>query len=118
VSNLLCCEKDLSAEPSEAIQSPLVSDQGVQLAVLTITATITSIDVEGAVREAFSADSKMKSPPIDPGDRPQPGLTMEATASNANGLWRVLGQLDGFMRIANVAAEVLCRPSTVSSDHG
>jgi len=107
VSDLLYCEKDSNAKLSEAIQSPLVSDQGVQLAVLTITATVASVDVEAAMQKVFSVESKMKSAPIDLGDRPQPGLTMEATAPNTNGLWRVLGQLDGFMRIANVAAEVL-----------
>jgi hypothetical protein len=43
-------QKDLTSEPATAIQTSVASDRGVQLAALTITATITVTDIEAACK--------------------------------------------------------------------
>src|ERR1700735_3452544 len=93
---------NLTSEPFKAVQSPVLSDQGVQLGVLTITAIITAADEEAAVQEAMSANSKMRSIPNDPIDQLQPALAIEDAVVNKSGLLSVLEQLDGFMRLANL----------------
>jgi hypothetical protein len=98
--------KNLTSEPFKAIQSPVLSDQEVQLGVLTITAIITAADDEAAVQEAVNANSKMQFTPNDPIDQLQPALAIEDAVVNKSGLLSVLERLDGFMRLANLAAEV------------
>jgi len=82
-----------------------MSDQGERLAVLTATTTITVTDVEAAVQEASSSNSKMATAPNDPADRLQPALAI-GPALSQNGLCGILERLDGFMRLAGLAAEV------------
>jgi len=96
----------LTSEPFKAIQSPVLSDQGVQLGALTITAIIIAADHEAVMQEAVSAHSKMQSAPNDPIDQLQPALVIEDAVVNKSGLLSVLERLDGFMRLANLAAEV------------
>ena len=108
MSNLTRCRKNLTAdrEAFKAIQSPVVSDQGVQLAVLTITATVAATNAETAIEEALKANAQMACAPNDPADQLQPALAIGAAATNQSGLYGLLGRLDGFMRLANLAAEV------------
>ena len=113
MSNLTQCREDLIIEPSKAIQSPVVSDQGVRLAVLTITATITEASAEAGVQEALSANSEMVSAPNDPTDQVQPALAIGAALTTQSGLEGVLKRLDEFMRLADLAAEVRCHCSVV-----
>ena len=93
-------------EPFKAIQSPVVSDQGVELAVLTITAIVTTANAETAIEEALNADSQMACAPNDHTDAFQPVLAISAAATNQSGLSGLLQRLDGFMRLADLAAEV------------
>jgi hypothetical protein len=72
VSDPTSCRKDLTSEPFEVIQFPVVSDQGVHVAVFTITATVTAADAEAAVQGALSANSEMASSLNDPTDHPHP----------------------------------------------
>jgi hypothetical protein len=100
--------KKLTRQPFKAVQSPVLSDQGLQLGVLTITAIIVAADHEAAMQEAVSAGSNMQSAPTDPTDQLQTVPAIEDTVVNKSGLLSVLERLDGFMRLANLAAEVRC----------
>ena len=81
-----------------------MSYQGVQLAVLTITAIFATANADTAIEEALNDNSQLA--PNDPTDQLQPALAIGAAATNQSGLYGLLGQLDGFMRLANLAAEV------------
>ena len=83
-----------------------MSDQGVQLAVLTITAIVAAANTETAIEEALNANSQMARAPNDPTDQLQPALAISAAPTNQSGLSGLLQRLDGFMRLANLAAEV------------
>ena len=83
-----------------------MSDQGVELAVLAITATVAAANAETAIEEALNANSQMACAPNDPTDELQPALAIGVAATNQSGLYSLLGRLDGFMRLANLAAEV------------
>ena len=61
---------------------------------------------ETAIEEASNANSQMACAPNDPADQPQPALAIGAAATNQSGLSGLLQRLDGFMRLANLAAEV------------
>ena len=112
------CRKNLTSKPFEAVQSPVLSGQGVQLGVLTITAIITAADDEAAMQEAVSAGSKMLSTPNDPIDQLQPALAIEDAVVNKSGLLSVLERLDGFMRLADLTAEVRCCSTSALRPHG
>ena len=92
-----------------------MSDRGERLAVLTATTTITATDVEAAMQEASSSNSKMATAPNDPADRLQPALAI-GTSVSQNGLRGILERLDGFMRLAGLAAEVRPHYLMVLSD--
>ena len=98
--------KKLTNEPFKAVHSPVLSDQGVQVGVLTITAIIIAANHETALQEAVSANSKMQSAPTDPTDQLQTALAIEDAVVNKSGLLSVLERLEGFMRLANLAADV------------
>ena len=85
-----------------------MSDQGVHLAVLAImpAATITVTDAEAAVQGALSANSEMTSSPNDPTNHFQPALAIGALVTSQSGLESMLKQLDRFMGLANLAAEI------------
>ena len=83
-----------------------MSDQGVQLAVLTITATVAAANAETAIEGALTANSQMACAPTDPTDQFQAALAIGVAATNQSGLSGLLERLDGFMRLANLAAEV------------
>jgi len=83
-----------------------VSVQGIELAVLTITATVAPANAETAIEEVLKANSQMACAPNDPTDQLQPALAIGSAAANQSGLYSLLGRLDGFMRLANLAAEV------------
>lgn len=112
------CRKNLTSEPFKAVQSPVLSDQGVQLGVLTITAIITAANGEAAVQEAVSANSKLRPTPNDPTDQLQPALAIEDAVVNKSGLLSVLERLDGFMRLADLTAEVRCCSMSALRPHG
>jgi hypothetical protein len=61
------------------------------------------------VRDALDADSKMASAPNDPTDRLQPGLAIGAVVANKRGFQCLLERLEGFMKLADLAAEVHCQ---------
>ena len=94
-----------------------MSDQGVQLAVLTITAIVAAANAETATEEASNANSQMTCAPNDPTDQLQPALAIGAVATNQSGLSGLLQRLDGFMRLANLAAEVRVRWLVIRPDN-
>ena len=94
-----------------------MSDQGVQLAVLTITAIVAAANAETAIEEALNANSQMACAPNDPTDQLQPALAIGAAATNQSGLSGLLQRLDGFMRLANLAAEVRGRWFVIRPDN-
>ena len=83
-----------------------MSDQGVQLAVLTITAIVAATNAETVIEEALNPNSLMACAPNDTTDQLQPALAIGAAATNQSGLYSLLERLDGFMRLANLATEV------------
>ena len=83
-----------------------MSDQGVQLAVLTITAVVATASAGTAIEEVLNANLQMACAPNDPTDQLQPALAIGAAVTNQSGLSGLLQRLDGFMRLANLAAEV------------
>ena len=93
-----------------------MSDQGVELAVLTITASAAAANAETAIEGALTANSQMACAPSDPTDPLQPALATGAAATNQSGLYCLLGRLDGFMRLANQAAEVRGRWLVIRPD--
>ena len=94
-----------------------MSDQGVQLAVLTITAIVATANAETAIEEALNANSQMACAPNDPTDQLQPALAISAAATNQISLSGLLQRLDGFMRLANLAAEVRGRWLVICPDN-
>ena len=109
--------QNLTSEPFKVVKSPVLSGQGVQLGMLTITAIVTAADDEAAVQEAVSANSKMRSAPNDPTDQLQPELAIEEVV-NKSSLLSVLERLDGFMGLVNLAAEVRYRSMSALRPHG
>jgi hypothetical protein len=83
-----------------------MSREGTHLALLMVTVTASVADVAASMQEALNANSEMTSP-SDPTDQLQPGLAI-AAVRNQSGLLGVLERLDGFMELANLAAEVRC----------
>ena len=81
--------KNLTSEPFKAVQSPVLSDQGMRLGVLTITAITTAADDAAAVQEAVSANSKMRPTPNDSTDQLQPALAIDDAVVNKSGLLSV-----------------------------
>jgi hypothetical protein len=79
---------------------------GTQLAVLKVTVAISAVDAAAAVQEAWDANERLVTGPTDPTDPLQPGLAIVAAADNQVSFRGVLDRLDGFMKLANVAAEV------------
>ena len=94
-----------------------MSDQGVQLAVLTIAATITAASAETAIEEAINANSQMICAPNDPMDQLQPAIAIGSTLASQSGLSSLLERLDGFMRLGNLAAEVRGHCLVIFPDH-
>ena len=94
-------------QPSTVVRSPIISSQGRQLALLVATVTASAVDAEVAVQGALNAKSEMASP-NDYTDQLQPALAIGAAVTNQSGLLGVLDRLDGFMRLADLAAEVRC----------
>jgi hypothetical protein len=91
-----------------------MSREGTHLALLTVTVTASVADVAASMQEALDANSEMTSP-SDPTDQLQPGLAIGAAVRNQSGLLGVLERLDGFMKLADLAAEVrLCRSAARS----
>jgi hypothetical protein len=82
-----------------------VSNQGTQIALLTVTAAVSVADAETAAFEASDVSSKMASAPIDPTDQLQPVLAIESAMSTQTGFQGILDRLDGFMKLADLIAE-------------
>ena len=72
-----------------------------------VTVTASAVDADVSVQGALNAKSEMASP-IDYTDQLQPALAISAAVTNQSSLLGVLDRLDGFMRLADLAAEVRC----------
>ena len=94
-----------------------MSDQGVQLAVLTITAVVATANAGTVIEEVLNTNSQMACAPNDPTDQLQPALAIGAAVTNQSGLSGLLQRLDGFMRLANLAAEVRGRWLVICPDN-
>ena len=90
------------------IESPVFSERGVQIGLLKLTVTLSVVDTEAAVQQAIDANAEMASAPIDATVQLPPGLSDIADTARRLDLGSVLGRLDGFMKVADLAAEV-CR---------
>jgi len=90
------------------IESPVFSGGGAQIGLLKLTVTLSVVDTEAAVQQAMDANAEMASPPIDPTVELPSGLSDVADTARRLDLGGVLARLDGFMKVADLAAEV-CR---------
>ena len=90
------------------IESPVFSGGGAQIGLLKLTVTLSVVDTEAAVQEAMDANAEMASAPIDPTVELPSGLSDVADTARKLDFGSVLARLDGFMKVADLAAEV-CR---------
>ena len=90
------------------IESPVLSERGVQIGLLKLTVTLSVVDTEAAVQQAMDANAEMASAPIGPTVQPPPGLSDDADTARRVDFGSVLARLNGFMKAADLAAEV-CR---------
>ena len=106
---MLCsrCEIRLTAFLT-VIESPVFSGGGAQIGLLKITVTLSVVDTEAAIRQTLDANAEMASAPIDPTVELPSGLSDVADTARRLDLGGVLARLNGFMKIADLAAEV-CR---------
>ena len=88
------------------IESPVFSERGAQIGLLKLTVTLSVADTRATVREAMDANAEMASPPIDPTVQLPSGLLDVADTAKKLDLGSVLARLDGFMKLADLAAEV------------
>ena len=73
-----------------------------------VIVTASAVDAEVSMQGALNAASEMTSSPNDYTNQLQPALAISAAVTNQSGLLGVLERLDGFMRLADLAAEVRC----------
>jgi hypothetical protein len=91
------CQRDLADSPSIAIESPILSNQGAQVALLKATFTISVMDARAALQQAMDANAEMASAPIDPAAQLPPDLSVVANTSPQLDFLSVLGRLDGLL---------------------
>lgn len=84
-----------------------MSPQGTQIALLKVTATISETDVEAAMRQTIDDSAAIACVPHDPTDQVPPALTIASdVVAKQVDLGSILGRLEGFMRLADLTAEV------------
>ena len=76
--------------------------------LLVVTVTASAVDAEVSVQGALNARSEITSSLNDYTDQLQPALAISAAVTKQSGILGVLDQLDGFKRLADLAAEVRC----------
>ena len=81
----------------------------VQLALLTIKASISVTGVETAVQQALTANSAMQRGPNDPMDGWQLARQFGAAVAEQPGFERLVGRLDSWVKVGNIVAKV-CFP--------
>ena len=79
-----------------------------QHALLVVTVTASAVDAEVSVQGALNARSEITSSPNHYTDQLQPALAISAAVTNQSGLLGIPDRLDGFKRLADLAAEVRC----------
>jgi len=89
------------------IESPVFSERGAQIGLLKLTVTLSIVDTQAAVQQAMDANAQMAAP-IDPIVQLPSGLSDVADTARRLDFGSVLVRLDGFMKVADLAAEV-CR---------
>ena len=100
------------------IESPVLSPEGRQFASLKVTLTISEMDAETAVQQVADANAAMARAPDDPTDQLPPTLSAVVPAAMSQfDLGSVLKRLEGFMKLANLAAEVCVLFSVVCSQN-
>ena len=104
---LLCSRHPDSADDlPTVIESPVFSGGGAQIGLLKLTVTLSVVDTEAAVQQAMDANAEMASAPIDPTAQLPSGLSDVADTARKLDFGSVLARLDGFMKVADLAAEV------------
>ena len=88
------------------IESPVFSERGVQIGLLKLTVTLSVVDIETVVQQAIYANAEMTSAPIDPTVQLPSSLSDVANTARKLDFRNVLTRLDGFMKVADLAAEV------------
>ena len=105
---MLCSRpRDPADSLPTVIESPVFSG-GVQIGLLKLTVTLSVVDTEAAVQQAMDANAEMAFAPIDPTAQLPSGLSDVADTARRLDFGGVLARLDGFMKVADLAAEV-CR---------
>ena len=89
-------------------------ERGVQIGLLKLTVTLSVVDTQAAVQQAMDANAQMASAPIDPIVQLPSGLSDVADTARRLDFGSVLVRLDGFMKVADLAAEV-CRYCSATS---
>ena len=96
------------------IESPVFSVGGAQIGLLKFTVTSSVVDTQAAVQQAKDANAEMASAPIDTTVQLPPGLSDVADTVRRLDLGSVLARLNGFMKAADLAAEVCqCYSTTI-----
>ena len=73
---------------------------------MKLTATLAVADTQAAVQQAMDANAEMASAPIDPTSQVPSGLSDVADTARRLDFGSVFARLDGFMKVADLAAEV------------
>ena len=92
----------------------MFSERGVQIGLLKLTLTLSVVDAQAAVQQAIDANAQMASAAIDPTAQLPSGLSDVADTARRLDFGSVLVRLDGFMKVADLAAEV-CRYCSATS---
>jgi hypothetical protein len=71
-----------------------------------MTAVISIVDAAVAVQQAFDVKAQMASGPIDPNAQLPPSVALVASTAKYLDFQSVLERLDGFIKVADLAAEV------------
>ena len=116
-SSVILCSRPL--EPADGlptvIESPVFSGGGAQIGLLKLTVTLSVVDMEAAVQQAMDANAEMASAPIDPTVELPSGLSDVADTARRLDFGGVLARLEGFMKVADLAAEVCwCYSATLN----
>ena len=93
--------------PEIVIESAISSLQGAEIALLKINVTTSELDAGTAVQQVVDANAAMARAPDDPTDQTPPAISNAAAAAKKQfDLRSILERLEGFMGLANLAAEV------------
>jgi hypothetical protein len=84
---------------------------------LKVTATISVVEAGAVMQQAMDVSTGMAPAPIDPAVQLSPGPSVVVATASQSDFRSVLERLDGFMKVANLAAEVCqCHVAVVDGE--